>query len=302
MPDDHDHAEPDNHPGASTGHRPTSTRTDSSSHGQPQDQHRRQRRHFGPRQCRICLEVVQPTYETPSENLPEMLQGMPSVSYFSEDGGRLIRPCLCKGGQKYVHEGCLASWRLQDPNSKRNYWQCPTCRYKYRLERMTWAHWVSSTAAQITLTLAIFLGVVFLLGYVADPIIKLFLDPYMVVSDPWDDDVTPLEDEAYSGWLQHFAKGFASLGLLGCAKFLLSMNPFNWFSMRNYGMVGAGRPGATGRYRLQGIGWLAVLFGVMTFLWAVWKGVRSWSKRTLTRASERVMDVPLADDDDDDDN
>lgn len=29
--------------------------------------------------------------------------------------------------------------------------------------------------------------------------------------------------------------------------------------------------------------------------------MRTWSKKTLARASERVMDVPLADDDDDDD-
>jgi hypothetical protein len=33
---------------------------------------------------------------------------------------------------------------------------------------------------------------------------------------------------------------------------------------------------------------------------AVYKGVRSWSKRTLERAGERVMDVPLPDDEDDD--
>ena len=34
---------------------------------------------------------------------------------------------------------------------------------------------------------------------------------------------------------------------------------------------------------------------------AVWKGVRSWSKRTLQKAGERVMDVQGDDDDDGDD-
>lgn len=30
----------------------------------------------------------------------------------------------------------------------------------------------------------------------------------------------------------------------------------------------------------------------------VYKGVRAWSRRTLEKASERVMDVPLDDDED----
>lgn len=33
----------------------------------------------------------------------------------------------------------------------------------------------------------------------------------------------------------------------------------------------------------------------------VWKGVRAWSRRTLEKASERVMDVPGVDDDDEED-
>lgn len=96
------------------------------------------------RTCRICLDVVHPTLSTPSENIPGMFQSAPTVTYESEEG-RLIRPCLCKGSQKYVHEGCLTAWRLQDPMEKRNYWQCPTCKYSYRLERMTWARFISST-------------------------------------------------------------------------------------------------------------------------------------------------------------
>ncbi|KAF2151801.1 hypothetical protein K461DRAFT_242520 [Myriangium duriaei CBS 260.36] len=285
--------------GPSTSARPTPPGPESGSQAEPQGQ--RRRTHYGPRQCRICLEVVQPTFETPSEHLPEMLQGMPSVSYFSEDGGRLIRPCLCKGSQKYVHEGCLAAWRLQDPNSKRNYWQCPTCKYNYRLTRMTWAHWIGSTAAQVTLTFAIFILVVFILGYVADPILNFFLESYTVVQDPWDRRRPIYVEEEVNGWVDHFAKGLASLGLLGCAKILLSMNPLSWLNLRSSRLTGGGRPGATGRHRLRNETWIVVAVGLVTFLWAVWKGVRSWSKKTLTRASERVMDVPLADDDDDDD-
>lgn len=35
-------------------------------------------------------------------------------------------------------------------------------------------------------------------------------------------------------------------------------------------------------------------------LQAVYKGVRNWSRKTLEKAGERVMDVPLPDDDDGD--
>ena len=98
----------------------------------------KQERHWLPRTCRICLEVVHPTFEAPSEHLPSAFQPTPRVSYISSDpqDGRLLRPCKCKGSSKYVHEGCLQSWRHADPNSKRNFWQCPTCGFKYRLERV----------------------------------------------------------------------------------------------------------------------------------------------------------------------
>lgn len=109
-------------------------------------------RHYGSRTCRICLEAVEPTFHPPSENVPSMFQGMGNVTYDSEDGGRLLRPCLCKGSQKYVHEGCLQAWRYSDAaQGTRNYYQCPTCKYKYRLDRMTWSGWISSLSGSSTM-------------------------------------------------------------------------------------------------------------------------------------------------------
>ncbi|PNS15662.1 hypothetical protein CAC42_4114 [Sphaceloma murrayae] len=281
--------------------RPTATSPGSNDDG-TQQSHQRRRTHYGPRTCRICLEVVQPTYDMPSENLPNFLQGQPNVEYVSDEGGRLIRPCLCKGSQKYVHEGCLSLWRLQDPNNKRNYWQCPTCKYSYRLERMNWAHWIGSTAAQVVLTITIFVLATFLLGYVADPIINAYLDPISVVSYPFEDqDQYHYYEEESGTWLEHFVKGFASLGLLGFIKFFFTLSPWQWFNIRGNAMMGGGRAGATGRDRMQQISWFAVIVGIVTVLFAVWKGVRAWSRKTLTKASERVMDVPIAGDDDDDD-
>ncbi|KAI5256324.1 hypothetical protein E4T42_01552 [Aureobasidium subglaciale] len=251
-------------------------------------------RHYNPRTCRICLETVLPTYHPPSDSLPSFLRSAPNVTYESEDGGRLLRPCLCKGSQKYVHEECLQAWRLQNPAAKRNYWQCPTCRYKYRLERMNWAHWISSTAAQILLTLAIFLVASFTLGYVADPIINLYLDPYDTIAHGSQPILDPNEPVT---WFEHFLKGFASLGLVGFAKFLLTLSPWQMYNVRTSGVVG-GR--TTGRDRMAQISWIAVGVGILTFTWAVWKGVRAWSRRALAAASERVMDVPGANFDDDD--
>jgi len=51
-------------------------------------------RHYSPRTCRICLEVVQPNYE--SFNSTSKFGPAPKVTYISADpaDGRLIRPCM----------------------------------------------------------------------------------------------------------------------------------------------------------------------------------------------------------------
>lgn len=104
---------------------------------------RSRRAHWPPRQCRICLETVQPTFNAASENLPSFLQS-PNVVY-QDEGGRLIRPCMCKGSSKYVHDACLQAWRHADPGyGRRNYWQCPTCGFKYRLARLGAGRFIGS--------------------------------------------------------------------------------------------------------------------------------------------------------------
>ena len=281
------------------------------------------RKRWRPRTCRICLEVVQPTFSEPSEHLPESLQPSPSVFYVSEDpeAGRLLRPCKCKGSSKYVHEGCLQAWRHADPSSKRNYWQCPTCGFRYRLERMNWGRWISSNVTQVGLTITIFIFAMFLLGFIADPIINFYLDPYSTISrDPLSKLNTKIDavlsPDDVPGWAEHFVKGLASLGLLGFVKFIFTLGPWQWFNLRSSGIVSGGRGGTTGRDRLTNLSWIMIILGVATFLWVcqfhhtaqgfkadlvqgVYKGVRAWSRRTLERAGERVMDVAHDDNDDD---
>lgn len=101
------------------------------------------RTHWPPRQCRICLETVQPTFNVPSQVFPGFLQSSNVV--YEDDSGRLIRPCMCKGSSKYVHAGCLQQWRHADPSyGRRNYWQCPTCGFKYRLARLGVGRFIGS--------------------------------------------------------------------------------------------------------------------------------------------------------------
>ncbi|KAI9675096.1 MAG: hypothetical protein M1817_001504 [Caeruleum heppii] len=263
-------------------------------------------RHHPPRTCRICLETVLPTHIDPSLHIPGILDPSPSVEYISSDpaSGRLLRPCRCRGSSRYVHEGCLQSWRHADPSyGRRNYWECPTCGFRYRLERLTWSNWITSTTTQIVLTVSILLLAMFVLGFVADPIINLYLDPYTTLqSVPMSaaDVSAALSDDEPAGWTEHFVKGLASLGLLSFVKVLFAMSPWQAWNLRGSGLIGSGRAaGGTGRDRLNSLSWIVVMIGVGTFLYGVWKGVRSWSRKTLERAGERVMDVQGDDDDED---
>ena len=242
-------------------------------HCGPSLQSKPSRRHWPPRTCRICLETVTPTFHPPVDNIPGMFQHPPWVTYDSaeSEAGRLLRPCKCKGSSKYVHEGCLQAWRHADPEyGKRNYWQCPTCGFRYRLERMRWGRWVSSTVTQITLTVSIFLMSIFFMGFVADPIINIYADPYSVISSaPLSKMGDRIEsDDDIPTWTEHFIKGLASLGLVGFLKVLFAFSPWQWWNIRNSGIMGgAGRSGNSGRDRMASISWIVVLIGIGTFLW-----------------------------------
>ncbi|MCJ1262113.1 hypothetical protein MMC22_001983 [Lobaria immixta] len=260
---------------------------------------------WAPRTCRICLETVRPTLNPPPESTPGILHPSPTVTYISEDpdSGRLLRPCKCKGSSKYVHEGCLRQWRYADPGfAKRNYWQCPTCGFRYRLQRMRWAAWISSVTSQITLTIAIFFLAMFLFGFIADPVINIYLDPYSAISSASKiglKNKPVLTDDEVASWPEHFLKGLTAIGLLSFVKFLFALSPWQWWNVRSSGIMnGSGRTGGTGRDRLASLSWVVILVGVGTFLWAVYKFVRAWSRRTLEKAGESVMDVAADDDQD----
>ncbi|KAL5340387.1 hypothetical protein BJX70DRAFT_361634 [Aspergillus crustosus] len=260
------------------------------------------KRHYPNRVCRICLESVPPTFVPLSEHVPGFLQREPRVVYESSDSelGRLLRPCKCKGSSRHVHEGCLQTWRHADPGyGRRNYYNCPTCGFQYRLERLNWARWISSTITQLLLTCIVLILAVFILGFIADPIINLYVDPIDTIyhSDYWDSN--SLSGDRKAAWVEHFLKGLASLGLLSFVQVVYGLSPFRWFNVRPTTIVRGGR-GNTGRDRISSISWIVIVLGIGGFLLAVYRGVRAWSRRTLQKVGERVMDVPLPDDDDED--
>lgn len=232
----------------------------------PSKPHRR----YKPRTCRICFEDVLPTFEEAGLST-KYLGREPRVRYVSEDPelGRLMRPCKCKGSQQYVHEGCLRAWRMASP-ADRNLWQCPTCKYEYKLERLTWARWVSSRITRTFITATVFVLAIFILGFVADPLITFCIDPMTSVIeavtgglDEFEELRDLLPDDDAGGWIDHFSKGFLSLGVVGLVKAFFGLSPWHWWNIR----IGGGiRRGARGRNRLENISWTLVAIGVMTFL------------------------------------
>jgi hypothetical protein len=141
--------------------------------------------------------------------------------------------------------------------------------YRYQLERMRWSRWIGSTLAQLALTIMIMITTVFLLGFVADPILNLYLDPVETfTSDPLGGPSTLeviLDEDEMGGWVVHIMKGLASLGLLGAVKALFSFSPFFNFRL----MLGGNRNGraANRRERLENLNWGLLIIGILTFLW-----------------------------------
>ncbi|KAI0449602.1 hypothetical protein F5B21DRAFT_35213 [Xylaria acuta] len=259
------------------------------------------------RKCRICLEWVPPTYEDTGV-LGGIRNRRSRRQYISEDGDRLISPCLCKGSIKYMHEGCLKLWMNESPSKG---YQCDICKYQYRMERLSWAQRLRSPFISLMMTLTILFVTIFLLGFVADPILGLWLDPVGTITDTVipgsrfaDEDIIDLGEA--DGWFEHLLKGVFSLGLLGFVKAFLAMSPWQWWNLRTSGIVSGGaRRAGTGRQRMENINLTLVLIGVLTFLYTVWKATRKYTQRTLDRASQKILNVQTTDedsDDEDDDN
>lgn len=262
------------------------------------------RRHYGPRTCRICLETEEPRFPDGSSSTFGIATESSKPTYVSDDPdlGRLLCPCKCKGSQKYVHEGCLNAWRSANPHATRNFWQCPTCKFTYQMQRLRWASLLSSKITLLLLTLIISTSAIFLLGWIADPILDLWFDPVGTISETVTSVVKDVEarDPIYQSppttWDEQFLKGFLSLGIIGFFKTVFILTPWDWLNLRGTGMLRGGRRGG-GRARMDNTHVVMVVVGAITFLMAVWRVVKSLSARGLKKMSDRVLDVGEDEDD-----
>jgi hypothetical protein len=118
-----------------------------------------------------------------------------------------------------------------------------------------------NSAAQVALTVLIMASMVFVLGFFADPILNLYFDPWGTLM-PWSSSGRSYYHEPVpevDSWTEHFAKGFAGMGVLGFVKVLIT-SPLSYFR------IGGGRGRATGRDRYEQVSWIIILIGVGTFL------------------------------------
>lgn len=162
---------------------------------------------------------------------------------------------------------------------------------------------LSSRWAQAALTLVVVVIGIFILGFIADPILDLWFDPVGTISDTVTSVVSDVEATRPSPyqepdtWTEHFAKGFFSLGFVGFVKSIIAMGPWQWLHVRTSGLLGSGgRQRGTGRARMNNFNLLFVAIGAFTFLMAIWKAVKAVSARVLKNVSDKVLDVGEDDD------
>lgn len=118
---------------------------------------------------------------------------------------------------------------------------------------------------QLILTFVVLILTVFILGFIADPIINLYVDPVETIyyADYWDGN--SLSGNKQATWFEHFMKGMASLGLLSFIQVLYGLSPWHWFNVRSSTIV-RGRVN-TGRNRVSNLSWIVIVLGIGSFLW-----------------------------------
>lgn len=184
------------------------------------------------RQCRNCYAEETGVFKQTYEGFMARVMPRPIVEYKEYQYlGPLIKPCRCKGSNMYIHTECLRSWRETNANNEQFY-QCGTCRYKYQIGRLTWGQIFKSWTIQLAFTIVVMIGIVFVMGWVADPILNFWFEP--------EDVLNMKSGYGYfkHRWLLHFFKGVSSLGVIGFIQTILSASPFTWWNLRAGGLAG----------------------------------------------------------------
>ena len=254
------------------------------------------------RLCRICHEDVVPTVTMYPPGLPPAFQ-RPHVEYMSDDQyGRLIRPCKCRGGMRYIHEHCLLRMRTESTRPG-SLWKCHECGHQFIFQKLTLQRYLDSKVSSGVLAALFMFIVMFFLGFVADPLINLYVDPYDTLvgkEDYWREIDINDSNDSLSGWSLHFLKGMVSMGLVGFLKTAL-LNPFQWWNLRTTGWS-SGRSTSTtttGRDRAVNISWIAVVVGISSAFYFFYQWTQTIIGKTLQKIGNNIVDTQLPGDDDD---
>jgi len=142
----------------------------------------------------------------------------------------------------------------------------------------------------------------FLLGFIADPILNIYMNPYGSLTGKesiWDE-LQVVEDleSPISSWFAHFAKGFVSMGVVGFLKTML-LNPWNWMNLRLGGSMSTRTTTQSGRDRTVNISWIALVVGIFTAFVFFYRWVETFVQRSLVRIGNNIVDTQLPGDDDD---
>jgi len=203
---------------------------------------------------------------------------------------------------RYIHELCLRRLRTESvrPGSL---WKCHQCGYKFNFNRLTAQKYLDSKLSSGALTILVMLVVMFFLGFIADPILNLYADPYETIvghEDVWQAVRVNDPRGSLSGWTQHFTKGMVSMGLLSFVRTMI-LNPFQWWNLRNTGFVSSRVSGrsTTGRDRAINVSWIAVAMGILSASYFFYKWVQTIIGKSLSRIGNNIVDTQLPRDDED---
>lgn len=229
-----------------------------------------------PRTCRICFESV----------FPEVYKKTGQIIYGGEtsEEGRLIRPCGCKGSQRYVHELCLKLYRHSNP-LEASYLRCPTCKVGYKFNDSLYTSIAAHALTHAFVVSVVTCAAIFIAGYAAIPLLSITIRYRQTL----DYGIQVISWYTWTrGWLDHFAQGTCLVGIFG-----LFFIPWDMYQMLRTNTVDSpilvffGLVGFTGQTGL----WPPILTGVSRVMYLVWCVIRIWVRRYIEEGSVRVVDL-----------
>ena len=217
-------------------------------------------------------------------SLPESADGgaeEPSCRVCFGTGGRLIRPCSCRGSMEFVHMDCLNEWRVTSV-SPTAYSQCDQCQFTYLLQTHPNAVWLHNDTALSVISCLTVVILVYACGLVFRGIEQPF---YNFVH--WH----PADLDGYTGWLwsdwfDQQVSGIIVVGVAGIGLEVWKMVQENTFDVRSFGLMILLNEERVLR--------ILVAFGLLMAYRALLKNAREMCKRQLTKWGEIILEPSAA--------